>query len=223
VASRRAKGPFVAVDCSALPSGLIDSELARAAAEERFRADLYYRLNVFPIRIPPLRERREDIGLLARHFAPGQSLSAEALALLQGHNWPGNVRELEHAVQRAAFLAKGGEIRPEYLLLESSREEVDVAPAGPFLPLAESSASTWPGCWPTPAGRSTASEVRPAVPAAQAHSGAPACQSRPRWIDSETARARLRLCAGTAGKRGKGYPGRTTALPLVVRVIFRNR
>lgn len=82
-----------------------------------FREDLYYRLNVFPIRVPPLRERREDIGLLAQHFVRRISqdekgglvsgISAGALALLSAHDWPGNIRQLENAVFRAVILADG--------------------------------------------------------------------------------------------------------------------
>jgi DNA-binding NtrC family response regulator len=85
----------------------------------RFRADLYYRLNVLPVKVPPLRERREDIPLLVQHFvelhARGHSVrppevSAEAMALLVEHQWPGNVRELAHAVERALILARGGRV-----------------------------------------------------------------------------------------------------------------
>ena len=80
-------------------------------AEGKFRDDLYYRLNVIEIRIPPLRERREDIPLLAEHFVErlsheiGQGrrgdLRRRACSILMDHNWPGNVRELENAVERA--------------------------------------------------------------------------------------------------------------------------
>jgi transcriptional regulator with GAF, ATPase, and Fis domain len=88
-------------------------DLSQLVAEGRFREDLYYRLNVVQIRIPPLRERREDIPLLVDHFlgkhAPaGRRVSAEAMALLMGYPWPGNVRELENEVMRAAAL--GGEV-----------------------------------------------------------------------------------------------------------------
>jgi DNA-binding NtrC family response regulator len=86
-----------------------------------FRPDLYYRLHVFCIDLPPLRERREDIPLLVQHFLndfcattgrPVPQLSAEALEVLMRHDWPGNVRELENAVERALVVGRGPEIRP---------------------------------------------------------------------------------------------------------------
>jgi len=95
-------------------------DLGRLAAEGRFREDLYDRLNVFPIRVPSLAERREDIPLLAEHFLqkycallsrPLRSFSREALEALAEHSWKGNVRELENLVQRLAVLAPGKLIR----------------------------------------------------------------------------------------------------------------
>ena len=89
-----------------------------------FRSDLFYRLNVVALRLPPLRERTEDIPLLCEHFIDLFSrrthkditgLSAEVLALLLGHPWPGNVRELENAIEFAFVLCPGGEIQPEHL------------------------------------------------------------------------------------------------------------
>ncbi|HEY6828157.1 MAG TPA: sigma-54 dependent transcriptional regulator [Gemmatimonadaceae bacterium] len=89
-------------------------DLAAHAAAGHFRQDLFYRLSVIPIRLPPLRERREDIPLLAHRFATqyageiGKSItgiSPQALELLQGYDWPGNVRELQHAVERAVILS----------------------------------------------------------------------------------------------------------------------
>jgi two-component system, NtrC family, response regulator HydG len=86
-----------------------------------FRPDLYYRLHVFSIELPPLRDRREDIPLLVNHFLnkfcmatnrPMPQLSAEALEVLMRHDWPGNVRELENAVERALVVGRGPEIRP---------------------------------------------------------------------------------------------------------------
>jgi two-component system response regulator HydG len=96
-----------------------NQDLRRAVAEKRFREDLFYRLNVVPIRLPPLRERREDIPLLAAHFleqhlrrtGERKSLSREALGRLLEHSWPGNVRELENMIQQAATLSDGPEIR----------------------------------------------------------------------------------------------------------------
>ena len=190
-ASARARGPFIRVNCGALPEGLLDSELfghergaftgaerrrrgrfelaqggtlfldevgcIRAATQVRllrvlqereiervggeetvavdvrivaatntspealkaspdFREDLYYRLHVVPVTLPPLRERREDIPLLARHFVEklrartrsrATTISDAALAALQAYDWPGNVRELENVVERALVLAPG--------------------------------------------------------------------------------------------------------------------
>jgi DNA-binding NtrC family response regulator len=91
-------------------------DLRAALREKRFREDLYYRLGVLPLTIPPLRERREDVPLLAACFL--KTLSAEPLRLhpsaasrLQAHSWPGNVRELKNVIERAAVLAAGREIR----------------------------------------------------------------------------------------------------------------
>src|SRR2546421_3611994 len=195
-ASRRAQGPFIAVDCGAIAEGVLESELfghargsftgatgarrglfeeatggtlfldevgdigariqgqllrvlqegeirrvgesapirvdtrvvaatnkdlAEAVKAGRFREDLFYRLNVVTIRIPPLRERREDIPLLAEHFAArhagerGASLTTEAREALLLWDWPGNVRELDNAVARALALNPGGTILPEDL------------------------------------------------------------------------------------------------------------
>jgi transcriptional regulator with PAS, ATPase and Fis domain len=93
--------------------------LQQAVAEGKFRDDLYYRLNVIEIRIPPLRERREDIPLLAQHFLERIShelgkevggISEGGLKVLLDHNWPGNVRELENAVERAMVTCRGAEL-----------------------------------------------------------------------------------------------------------------
>jgi nitrogen regulation protein NR(I) len=93
--------------------------LERAVAAREFREDLFYRLNVVRLQIPPLRERREDIPLLVNYFlkkmvrrqdkAP-KAIAPEVISALQRHDWPGNVRELENAVQRAIVMAKGGAI-----------------------------------------------------------------------------------------------------------------
>jgi len=95
--------------------------LEAMVAEGKFREDLYYRLNVFSIAIPPLRERREDIAPLANSFLPrfARSLnrpvtriSPEAMALLAGYDWPGNVRELQNAIERAVLVCRGREATP---------------------------------------------------------------------------------------------------------------
>jgi DNA-binding NtrC family response regulator len=90
-----------------------NQDLERAVKEGRFREDLYYRLNVIPVALPPLRQRRTDIPLLVDHFlrkcgADGtHRLSPEALRLLMEHDWPGNVRELESVIERAVLLGEG--------------------------------------------------------------------------------------------------------------------
>jgi transcriptional regulator with GAF, ATPase, and Fis domain len=95
-------------------------DLRRECAEGRFREDLYFRLSVFPIEIPPLRERRDDVAPLAAHFAelaakrigaPAPRFARGQLAALERHDWPGNVRELQNAVERATILAQGGALR----------------------------------------------------------------------------------------------------------------
>ena len=111
-------------------------DLQQAIREGRFREDLFYRLNVFPIVLPPLRERREDIPLLARHFLQKymlktgkqlRGLDKSALAVLESYPFPGNVRELENIIQRAVVLADEGELLTaehfRYLLAAPSFEE----------------------------------------------------------------------------------------------------
>ena len=90
-----------------------NSELARMVSEGSFREDLYYRLNVIPIQLPPLRDRREDIPVLAKHFlekfAAGtpMQVSQGAMRVLMAYSWPGNVRQLENAIERAVTLSAG--------------------------------------------------------------------------------------------------------------------
>jgi DNA-binding NtrC family response regulator len=101
-----------------------NQDLATAIREKRFREDLYYRLNVIPIEVPPLRERREDIPLLIQHFLEtmnpekGRNLkgfSEKAVERLVAHDWPGNVRELENLVERLVILCGDGEVGPDDL------------------------------------------------------------------------------------------------------------
>src|SRR5437016_3154247 len=99
-----------------------NQDLAKAIADGRFREDLYYRINVIPIALPPLRERREDIPLLAEHFLakfaeqmgkPIAGISHEAGDLLVRHDWPGNIRELENVIERAVALEATPSILPD--------------------------------------------------------------------------------------------------------------
>ncbi len=116
-------------------------DLPTEVAEGRFRPDLYYRLNVFPLALRPLRERAEDVAPLAfamllRHAPQGRALpwiADSALAMLRQHGWPGNVRELENVMRRAILLADGqAEIRPEHIVFDSAARLVgDTAPALP--------------------------------------------------------------------------------------------
>jgi len=99
-------------------------DLGSLIAAGRFREDLFYRLSVVTLQVPPLRERREDIPLLAAHFLgmyaaanarPVSDITPEAMALLVAYDWPGNIRELEHAVERAVALTTSSVVRPEDL------------------------------------------------------------------------------------------------------------
>jgi two-component system response regulator AtoC len=116
-------------------------DLGRAVKEGLFREDLYYRLNVVGIRLPPLRERPGDVAALSRHFlakyarlrpdGPAAGFTPEALEAMQGYRWPGNVRELEHAVERALVLSEGPVIREEDLPDEVRAPARAPAPVAP--------------------------------------------------------------------------------------------
>ncbi|MEW6720209.1 MAG: sigma-54 dependent transcriptional regulator [Thermodesulfobacteriota bacterium] len=106
-------------------------DLQKECREGRFREDLYYRLNVFPLRIPPLRERPADIPLLAAHFAekfsaaegkPGKGFTEEGMAMLKSRPWRGNVRELENVIRRAVLLCSGDAIGAGDLLFDDPSE-----------------------------------------------------------------------------------------------------
>jgi DNA-binding NtrC family response regulator len=95
-------------------------DLEQAVSDESFRDDLYYRINVVELRVPALRERRDDILPLARKFASGFAgrpvrLSPQAMQCLLSYSWPGNVRELRNAIQRACLLCRGDMVMPEHL------------------------------------------------------------------------------------------------------------
>lgn len=120
-----------------------NSDLARMVGDGQFREDLYYRLNVIPVRLPPLRERREDIPLLAQHFLDKfcahtrtpVTISQEAMRRLMNFNWPGNVRQLENAVERAvAFGVARGQIDVADLPPEIAGDAVLPVPSAVTLP-----------------------------------------------------------------------------------------
>ncbi len=101
-----------------------NQDLSKAVAENRFREDLFYRINVINLHLPPLRERREDIPLLAEHFLrrfreqmgkPVTAVSGDAMALLQAYRWPGNIRELENVIERAVALERTPVVLPDSL------------------------------------------------------------------------------------------------------------
>ncbi|MGH7503987.1 MAG: sigma-54-dependent transcriptional regulator [Longimicrobiales bacterium] len=136
-----------------------NQDLEREIRSGAFRSDLYYRLNVITLHIPPLRERMDDIPLLAEHFLTRLNetrrngngpirLSEEGLAALQGYDWPGNVRELENALERAAVLSPGAEILPDGLPGRIRSPDApplvsDKAPANPTLELIERAYILW--------------------------------------------------------------------------------
>jgi transcriptional regulator with GAF, ATPase, and Fis domain len=111
-------------------------DLRAAVAAKQFREDLFFRLSVFPITVPPLRDRTEDILLLARHFVdrfcremnkPGMTIAEAAQDRLCAYRWPGNVRELQNCIERAVILADEDRILPHHLNLGAD----DLGPAGP--------------------------------------------------------------------------------------------
>jgi len=112
----RPLGSTEEVDVDVRVIAATNMDLEKEIAEGRFREDLYYRMSVIPMHLPPLRERREDIPLLARCFLerfrrvmekPVDGIAPEALRLLEAYDWPGNVRELENTVERAVALETG--------------------------------------------------------------------------------------------------------------------
>ncbi len=105
-----------------------NKDLKQLSKEGKFRADLFYRLNVFPIRVPPLRERRGDVTLLVDHFIKKFSnkeihLDPKALKILEDYSWPGNVRQLENVIQRALILCDDGRLLSEHIVIDEDTEE----------------------------------------------------------------------------------------------------
>ncbi len=121
----------------------------RAALEQgRFREDLYYRLNVVPINVPPLRERKEDIPFLAMHFvrklseelgSSAKDITPAAMDRLVAHSWPGNVRELENTIERSLVLASGDRLQAADMRIEAPRNSGNFASGqqAPLLPEGE--------------------------------------------------------------------------------------
>ena len=113
-----------------------NQDLATLVEEKTFRMDLFYRLNVFPLTLPPLRDRPEDIPNLVRHFAsaaatrlrrPIRSIPPETIQTLAQHCWPGNVRELQNVIERAVILAEDGVLRVPFF---EPKRDIQTAPAG---------------------------------------------------------------------------------------------
>jgi Nif-specific regulatory protein len=105
-----------------------NKDIEKEVQEKRFRADLFYRLNVLPVYIPPLRERKEDIPLLADYFLSKfkmetkkqiKGFTKEAMDLLLSYSWPGNVRELENAIERSVVISQSEYITPDAFILNS--------------------------------------------------------------------------------------------------------
>jgi DNA-binding NtrC family response regulator len=120
-----------------------NADLRAALENGTFREDLYYRLNVVPLNIPPLRERKEDIPFLAEHFAdkvaadlgtPKRSISEAAIAKLLGYDWPGNVRELENVIERSMVLSSHATLEPQDIQLDSTARNASAATVETFLP-----------------------------------------------------------------------------------------
>jgi formate hydrogenlyase transcriptional activator len=115
-----------------------NQDLAQLVASKQFRADLYYRLNVIPISLPPLRERMEDIPLLVEHFVqkfsarmgrPIDVIPDEVMDVLKSHDWPGNIRELQNFIERAVVLSPGPVLRPTLPELKQMTKQPSAAAA----------------------------------------------------------------------------------------------
>jgi formate hydrogenlyase transcriptional activator len=113
-----------------------NASLTEMVAEKKFRIDLYYRLNVFPVVVPPLRERREDIPLLVRYFSNKyarrmgkqiESIPKEAMDALSHYTWPGNIRELQNLMERAVLLSAGSSLRVPLGEIVTGSEESGVS------------------------------------------------------------------------------------------------
>ena len=107
-----------------------NKDLKQLTKDEKFREDLFYRLNVFPIKIPPLRERNGDIPLLVEHFIKKYSkgekhIEVKAMKMLENYSWPGNVRQLENVIQRALILCEGNKLLEEHIIIEEESDDIN--------------------------------------------------------------------------------------------------
>src|SRR5208282_1512947 len=132
-------GGTQAIDVNVRILTATNKDLRAAVADKAFREDLYFRISAVPITIPPLRDRGEDVILLAEHFLerfkrefrkPSLGLTGDAQARLRAYPWPGNVRELQNAIERAAILANGTDIDSEALQLPAARPTAEELPDG---------------------------------------------------------------------------------------------
>lgn len=128
-------GGNVNISADARVLAATNRDLWQEVLSGRFREDLYYRLNVINLKMPPLRERRDDIAMLAEHFltrfqrkynTPSTRLTDPAVEVLLAHSWPGNVRQLENMIERAVVLAQDGLIMPKHLLLSSDTQDTSL-------------------------------------------------------------------------------------------------
>jgi formate hydrogenlyase transcriptional activator len=135
---RLGSGKTIRVDVRVLAA--TNADLATMVTEKKFRSDLYYRLNVFPITLPPLRERAEDISLLVHFFAqrfaqqmkkPIKTIPSDTLAQLTAYNWPGNIRELQNLIERAVILSRGTVLEVPLSELKKSANGVLANQLGP--------------------------------------------------------------------------------------------
>jgi DNA-binding NtrC family response regulator len=115
--------------------------LKARVAERQFREDLYFRLSVFPVEIPPLRDRPGDVAILARFFVdrfsrdvnkPSLTLAPAAVAALESYSWPGNVRELQNCIERAVILTEGDTIQPRHLNMSARLSTAEPVSSDPW-------------------------------------------------------------------------------------------
>jgi formate hydrogenlyase transcriptional activator len=136
---RLGSGKTIRVDVRVIAAS--NADLAQMVAEKKFRGDLYYRLNVFPVTLPPLRERHQDISLLVHFFAqrfaqqmkkPIKTIPADTIAKLTAYSWPGNIRELQNLIERAVILSRGSVLEVPLGELKRPTNEAIVNQLGPM-------------------------------------------------------------------------------------------